>query len=181
MTPKEMTRISKFMALVLRHKPETIGLTLNKEGWVSVYEFITAMNTHGYHLNMVSLKQIIEADSKGRYSLDEKEHNIRANQGHSTEVELTFKEVSPPKELFHGTHKDAVDAIFKKGIMKMQRHHVHLSKDVSTAKMVGERRGSPVIFVVDAEQMSYDGFKFFISDNGVYLTDHVPSKYIKRY
>ena len=162
MNDKEMTKLSKFIALVLRHK------------------FIKAMNENGHPIDMVGLKQIIASDEKGRYSLDEKENNIRANQGHSAAVEIEFTEVVPPKTLYHGTNKGVVDIIFKTGIQKMARHHVHLSLKEDTAKTVGARRGSPVILLVDAEQMHYDGFKFFISENGVYLTDSVPAKYITR-
>ena len=180
MNDKEMTKLSKFIALVLRHKPETIGLTLKADGWVSVYEFIKAMNEYGHPITMVGLKEIIESDWKGRYSLDEKENNIRANQGHSANVEIEFKEVVPPKILYHGTNKGVVDVIFKTGLQKMARHHVHLSLMEGTAVTVGSRRGSPVVLVVDAEQMYYGNFKFFISENGVYLTDQVPPKYISR-
>lgn len=180
MNDKEMTKLSKFIALVLRHKPETIGLTLKPDGWVNVYEFIKAMNQHGHKIDMGGLKQIIKSDEKGRYSLDEKENNIRANQGHSAVVEMEFKEVVPPKILYHGTNKSVVDIIFKTGIQKMARHHVHLSLREDVAKTVGGRRGSPVILMVDSEQMYYDNFVFYISENGVYLTDSVPAKYITR-
>lgn len=180
MNEKEETKISKFMSMVLRHKPETIGLTLGKDGWVNVYEFIKAMNEHGHNIDMVGLKNIIEKDTKGRYSLDPKENFIRANQGHSAPVDMEFKEVIPPKTLFHGTNKKVVDLIFKMGLQKMTRHHVHLSLKEDVAVAVGSRRGSPVVLEVDAEQMHHDGFKFFISENGVYLTDSVPAKYLSR-
>lgn len=176
---RDEKQLSKFLSLVLRHKPEVIGLTLAPEGWVGVYSLIEAMKKHGHDIDMVTLKGIVERDNKGRYSFDEKENNIRANQGHSANVAITFEEVVPPAILYHGTNKKVIDEIGRVGIMKMSRHHVHLSKDISTAKLVGERRGSPVIIEVDALKMHYDGIKFYLSENNVYLTDYVSPKYLK--
>lgn len=171
---------SKFLSLILRHKPETIGITLDNEGWVSINVLLKALNKHSQYekWNREKLEHIVETNDKKRFYIDKEFDRIRANQGHSIDIKIKYKESIPTGPLFHGTVQKYIDSIYEQGLHKMNRHHVHLSKDVDTAKQVGSRRGKPVILVIDAEQMHHDGFKFFISENGVWLTDHVPSKYI---
>lgn len=162
--------------MVLRHKPETIDLELDKNGWGDVGFIIE--NIDG--LTMDILEDIVETNNKKRFSFNEDKSKIRANQGHSIkDIELDLEKVVPPFELFHGTAKKTVPLIKKDGIQKMKRHAVHLSEDEETAGNVGSRKGEHVILTIEAKRMYNDGHKFFISENGVYLTEHVPSKYIK--
>lgn len=166
---------SKYLSLLLRHKPENANLTLDKEGWCSLRQLLE--NTD---FTMDEIDSIVENDEKNRYTISDDWLKIRANQGHSTaKVKLTFKKAIPPVVLYHGTTASAWTVIAKTGLQPMSRHHVHLSHDVATAKVVGGRRHSPmVILAIDAKQMLADGYTFYISENGVWLADHVPKKYI---
>jgi len=137
------------------------------------------MNAAKKTINRATLEEIVHSDKKGRYSFSEDGKSIRANQGHSLEIDLRLDKKTPPPELYHGTVWKAVDSIMERGLEKMQRHHVHLSAERSTAVSVGARRGSPVVLVVHAERMNEDGHEFYLSDNGVWLTDHVPAEYIE--
>lgn len=168
--------ISKFLSLVLRHKPETIGITLDSQGWANVNELLAGMQKQGKKVTVKDLEQIVSEDSKGRYSL--KDGKIRANQGHSIKVDLELVAKQPPKDLFHGTPEKFVDVILKEGLKPMNRHHVHLSADVDTAQTVGARRGKPHIFTIKTAQMLADGFEFYQSENGVWLVDNVPPQYL---
>jgi putative RNA 2'-phosphotransferase len=177
----ETKNISKFMSLVLRHKPEKIGLVLDKNGWASVAELLVKMNITRQQLDAVIEEQ--KTDNI-RFALSEDGTRIRANQGHSLgDIDLNLKVVVPTQELYHGTPDKNVASIQKLGLMKTfginKRHDVHLSVDVEKALVVAKRRkGEPVILVVDAVQMHQDGYVFKISENGVWLTDHVPPKYL---
>lgn len=174
----DIKKKSKFLSLVLRHKPEKIGITLDKAGWVSVRDLLSALNKYGKKMTMEELQEVVQNNDKKRFSFSEDGRKIRANQGHSVNVELGYIEKEPPNVLFHGTVSKYLDSIFVSGLNKMQRHHVHLSKDIETATKVGSRRGKPVILVVDSKSMFERGHKFYLSDNGVWLTDHVPALYI---
>ena len=167
---------SKFLAYLLRHEPEKAGLTLDREGWCSIDQLL--QNTD---FTLDRLKEIVAEDSKGRYSFNADETKIRANQGHSTEkVRLTFQKAVPPTVLYHGTVDSTLALIQKQGLKPMSRHHVHLSADLSTAKTVGGRRkGGLTVLSVDTAAMLADGIQFYISDNGVWLVDAVPPKYLK--
>ena len=178
MTRKEEEKISKFLSYVLRHKPETIGLKLDAYGWASIEELIRNSNEYGTLLNLEILSNIVQSDEKSRYSISENGKNIRANQGHSVEIDLNLPTSVPPLYLYHGTSIDRIESIKSKGILKGERHHVHLSTEIDTALSVGKRHGKPHFFVVNAKAMHNDGHKFYLSDNGVWLTDHVPSKYL---
>lgn len=172
-------QLSKFLALILRHNPSVIKIVLSNDGWADVDELLSGINNHSnFTIDFSQLEAIVTADDKQRYSFDSSLQRIRANQGHSLQLDLVFSEVLPPDVLYHGTNQRAVQGIRKDGLLKMKRHHVHLSTDLETAERVGSRRGLPVIFNIDARQMSNDGFKFFYSENGVFLTDHVPTKYL---
>jgi len=171
--------MSKFLSLVLRHKPDLIGLNLDSEGWCLVEELIEKVNEYGKKLDRSKLDYIVVDDQKKRYSYSDDKKYIRANQGHSIDVSLNLKAIVPPAILYHGTKSSSFISISKTGIKKMNRHHVHLSVDVDTAQKVGSRRGTAVILLVDALKMHKDGYEFYCSENGVWLTDYVPVEYIK--
>ena len=173
---KNDEQLSKALSYVLRHRPDSIGVSLDNAGWCSIDELLTQLNAHGTKIDREALERVVKNDAKGRYSIDGEK--IRANQGHSVAVELGYKAKTPPNVLYHGTVAQFLAAIMKQGLKKMKRHHVHLSADEATANIVGARRGKPVILIIDAARMNKDGFTFFLSDNGVWLTDEVPAKYI---
>lgn len=172
-----MTTISKFLSKHLRHTPEELGLTLQPGGWVSVDDLLAASQRKGFPITYDELIECVETNDKKRFSFDESGDLIRANQGHSVEVDLQLEEQKPPEILFHGTVQRFLDSIMKEGLQKQKRHHVHLSKDILTAHKVGARRGKPVILVVKAKEMHEAGYKFFVSANGVWLTDEVPPEF----
>ena len=169
---------SKFISLILRHKPEVIGITLDEHGWADVDELIRGVSkTHD--LDREILERIVAEDEKQRYSFSDDKRLIRANQGHSIPVDVELKEVTPPKILYHGTgikYKEAIDA---QGLIAKSRLYVHLSGDTETAKKVGQRHGKPIIYKVNAGAMHEDGCKFFLSVNGVWLTKEVPVQYLQ--
>lgn len=179
MMEKKINQVSKFMSLVLRHKPDEIGLHLNENGWANVQELIDKMNASGAGVDFNLINTVVETNDKKRFSFNEDKKMIRANQGHSIEVELQLKEVQPLDFLYHGTVEKFIEVIKKEGLQKMQRQHVHLSKDTETAIKVGARRGKPVILTINAGAMYTDGYKFYLSENGVWLTDEVPARYIQ--
>ncbi len=170
-------KTSKFISLILRHKPETIGITLDEHGWAVVEDLINGVKkTH--HLDMETLERIVAEDEKQRYSFNEDHTLIRANQGHSILVDVELPEVVPPDVLYHGTglkYKDSIDA---QGLIPKSRLYVHLSGDVETAIKVGRRHGKPVIYTVNAAAMHADGYTFYRSVNGVWLTKRVPREYL---
>ena len=173
-----LTNISKFISLVLRHKPEEANLVLDKFGYARTSELVAGVKKKYPEFNKDILIKIVETDDKQRYSFKDNGKLIRANQGHSFPVDLGLEAQQPPLLLFHGTSTKYLDSIMEKGIISKSRQYVHLSKDVDTAHTVGLRHGAgTVILVVSAEQMYKDGYKFFLSDNGVWLVDEVPTKY----
>ncbi len=177
---KNEINISKFLSLVLRHQPETIGIQLDKNGWTDVNELIEKANNYGIKFDKETLNHIVATNSKKRFAFNDTLDKIRASQGHSVEIELGYTNQKPPEILFHGTAEKFVQSILDTGLEKRNRQHVHLSSDLETAIKVGQRHGKPFIFNVLAEQMYNDNFQFYISDNGVWLTDNVPTKYLKR-
>jgi putative RNA 2'-phosphotransferase len=177
-TEKENIRISKFLSLVLRHKPETIAITLDENGWTDIQVLIHKMNEHGFNITKDILFHVVATNSKSRFALNHEKSQIRASQGHSVEIDLGYKPQQPPETLYHGTAESSVSSIMNNGLEKRSRHHVHLSTDLGTATAVGERYGKPVILKVAALDMFKDGCKFYCSENNVWLTDHVPAKYI---
>ncbi|WP_413172975.1 RNA 2'-phosphotransferase [Anabaena azotica] len=178
MSNSRLIKISKFLSKYLRHTPEEIGIKLSPGGWVAVDELLIACINHKFPITREELEEVVATSDKKRFAFDSTLTLIRANQGHSTQVDLQLEPVVPPKVLYHGTGKTSVDAIMQTGISKMSRHHVHLSSDISTAKIVGARHGKPVIFAVDAGVMYAVGYIFYCSDNGVWLVDHVPPEYL---
>lgn len=174
----DLNNISKYISLILRHKPETIGITLDEHGWSSVCELVDgiAKTNEGFNINI--LKKIVSEDSKQRYSFNEDYSLIRANQGHSINVDVELKEVIPPEYLYHGTGEKYTESIDQNGLIKKSRLYVHLSKDSETAITAGKRHGKPVMYIIFSGEMYRRGFKFFLSENEVYLTDNVPVKYM---
>lgn len=171
--------LSKFLAYILRHKPDDIGITLDEHGWANVDELIEGINKKdGYSANIYILDEIVCTDDKQRYSFNEDKTLIRANQGHSIPVDVELKEMIPPDILYHGTATRFEDNIYLEGIKPMSRLYVHLSKDWPTALKVGRRHGEAVTLKVDAKRMYEDGVKFYLSENGVWLTKYVDQKYI---
>ena len=175
-----MKGLSVFISLVLRHEPEAAGITLDEHGWAQVDELIDGMNSRGRAIDLELLKQIVAEDEKGRYRFSEDGTLIRANQGHSIPVDVELKEAEPPAVLYHGTAERFMESIMDQGLMPMSRLYVHLSKDYETAVKVGKRHGTPVVLTVDAAKMAEDGEKFYISDNGVWLTKKVGAEYLGR-
>ena len=175
---KRLITVSKFLSKHLRHEPEALGLTLEPGGWVPVEQLLAGASRIGFSISTEELQRVVAENDKQRFAFDEMGLKIRANQGHSTDVDLQLQEVEPPDRLYHGTVAKFVDAIRGEGLRKMNRHDVHLSKDVETATKVGERRGKSVILMIESGRMAADGYKFRLSANGVWLTDHVPPQYI---
>lgn len=171
-------RISKFLSLVLRHKPEKVGVTLDREGWVSVSRLLEALQAHGLRLTLDELREVVGANDKRRFSFSPDGLSIRASQGHSVKVELGYEPSEPPPTLYHGTAERSVRSIREQGLLKGSRHHVHLSEQQETAAAVGRRYGRPVVLGIASGAMHADGHLFFRSANGVWLTEHVPVRYI---
>ena len=176
-----MRSTSKFISLILRHKPEAIGITLDEHGWADVQALIDGVNATGrHHLTPETLEEIVRTDEKQRYAFNEDHTRIRANQGHSISVDVELEKKTPPEVLFHGTGEKYTDAIDRQGLIPKGRLYVHLSSDVETARKVGSRHGKPVIYQVDCQRMVADGHMFFISANHVWLTKHVPAGYLSK-
>ena len=174
---KNKTEISKYIALILRHKPETIGIKLDEHGWANVEELIKGINTQ-YSFSKEDLEEIVSTDNKQRYSFNDDKTLIRANQGHSISVDVELKKVTPPDILWHGTAEKYVNSIEQEGLIPKSRLYVHLSNDMDTAKKVGARHGKVVIFQINTKQMYEDGYEFYRSVNGVWLTKKVPLNYL---
>lgn len=174
----DLTKTSRFLSLILRHKPEEIGISLDEHGWANVNDLIHGMRVAGYPISRSILEEIVETDNKQRYSFDECKTRVRANQGHSIPVDVELKEAEPPEYLWHGTGKKYVNNIYDMGLIPKSRLYVHLSSDIETATSVGKRHGDVMVFRIDANKMHKDGFKFYLSKNGVWLVEHVPTKYL---
>ena len=175
-------KLSKFLAFVLRHNPADIELELDEEGWAVVDELIRKAKKHkSMNISFEEIEEVVKTCPKQRYSFSPNMYLIRANQGHSlTTVNIAFEKKVPPDVLYHGTATRFLDSIFANGILPQSRTLVHLSEDFGTARTVGKRHGNPVIIFVDALKMVDDGYEFFISVNGVWLTKEVPTKYISK-
>ena len=173
-----LVKISKYLSKHLRHQPQRLGLTLAPGGWVSVDDLLAACAAHRFPLTRAELEEVVATNDKQRFSFDPTRTRIRANQGHSVAVDLQLAAQVPPDVLYHGTAETAVTSILDSGLLKMSRHHVHLSTDVGTARKVGTRHGRPVVLAIDAAAMERDGFIFYCSDNGVWLVEDIPPEYI---
>jgi len=176
---RELIATSKFLSLILRHQPQRIGLTLNDQGWASIEQLTTLAAKHDKTLNRELIEQVVAEDGKQRFALSADGRYIRANQGHSIAVDLGLRATEPPALLYHGTATRFVDAILREGLRKGSRQHVHLSAEPSTAARVGQRHGKPQVLTVLAQAMLRAGHVFYLSDNGVWLTDAVPTKFLR--
>jgi putative RNA 2'-phosphotransferase len=180
MKDERLVRVSKFLSRHLRHEPERLGLELAPGGWVGVDELLAACARRGLAVSRAELEEVVARNDKRRFSFDEAGTRIRANQGHSVEVDLQLERAAPPPVLYHGTGERSAEAILSGGLSKMGRHHVHLSADAETARRVGARRGRPVVFEVAAARMAGAGHEFYVSANGVWLVERVPAEYLRR-
>ena len=172
-------RLSKFLALVLRHDPGRVGVTLDPEGWVGVDELLRAAGAAGVPMSRHELVDVVLTNPKQRFTLDPDGNRIRANQGHSLDVDLRLDPLEPPDVLFHGTSRTVLAAVLNEGLRPMGRRHVHLCADRDTAVMVGRRHGPPVVLTVASGRMHADGHRFFRSVNGVWLAERVPPSYLR--
>jgi len=179
LSEKESVTISKFLSLVLRHRPEAIGILLDENGWTDVAAFIEKVNGAGFTITPAILKHIVDTNPKKRFAFNSSLTKIRASQGHSVTVALGYEPQLPPDVLYHGTAVANIESIIASGLQKQSRTHVHLSAETATAITVGKRHGKPFVFEVLAGQMHNDGFLFFLSENGIWLTNHVPPNYLK--
>ena len=174
----ELVRLSKTIAYALRHRPGSLGITLDPHGWCDVSALLSALNASGTTISLTQLHEIVRDNDKARFALSHDGTRIRAQQGHSVDVDLQLRVKTPPSVLYHGTVRPNLSGIWKSGLLPMKRHHVHLSGDSGTAKAVGARRGTPVVLVVDAARMHRDGYRFYQSENAVWLTERVPARYL---
>ncbi len=174
---KEAIAASKFISLVLRHRPEAIGLTLDAEGWAEIEDLIE-LSRKRHPLTRALIDEAVATNNKQRFAISEDGLRIRARQGHSIAVELGLAPVAPPERLYHGTAARSVEAIRREGLSRRQRQHVHLSVDAATATNVGARHGKPIVLTVRTDEMAAAGHAFFLSENGVWLTDAVPPDFI---
>ncbi len=175
----DMKRTSKYISLLLRHKPEIAGITLDSHGWAKVEDLIGGVSKT-MPLTMEMLEQIVDTDKKQRYSFNDDKTLIRANQGHSIDVDVELEQLAPPEKLWHGTGKKYMTSIDEKGLESKSRLYVHLSSDYETAVNVGKRHGKPIVYCVDAAKMSKDGYVFYKSVNNVWLTKFVPAEYLRK-
>lgn len=178
MDQKALTALSKFLSFVLRHQPEAIGVALDRAGWVDIDQLVEKSRAHGKPLTRELVETIVATSPKQRFAISEDGRRVRASQGHSIDVDLGYEPAQPPEWLFHGTTAAGVSSIRSEGLKRMARHHVHLSPDTATARTVGMRRGKPVVLRIAAARMHRDGHVFYLSANGVWLTDEVPPEYI---
>lgn len=170
-------RLGRFLSLVLRHNPGAAGISLDEHGWADVQELLAGVRRSGRQINMEKLERIVHENNKQRYSFNADHAKIRANQGHSLQVDVELTAVQPPRYLYHGTAARFLPAIQQEGIKKMSRQYVHLSGDFQTAMEVGRRHGSPVVLTINAEAMAHDGVSFYQSENGVWLCEYVAPVY----
>ena len=179
MDDKRLVKTSKYLSRHLRHQPERLGLTLDAGGWTSVSALLEACAAHSFALSLDELHEVVERNDKQRFAFDATGTRIRANQGHSVDIDLGLIAEPPPPLLFHGTARAFLGAILDSGGLRPgNRHHVHLSADVVTALRVGRRHGPPVVLEVDAGRMHERGHQFFITANGVWLTERVPAEFL---
>lgn len=176
----DLKKTGVFISLILRHKPDVIGISLDEHGWANVQELISGINKiQGHSIDMPMLEEIVRTDNKQRYSFNEDRSKIRANQGHSINVDVELKETVPPEKLYHGTGEKYVDSINREGLKPKSRLYVHLSKDVEIAVTVGSRHGKAVVYTVASGEMYRQGYTFYLSENGVWLTKNVPIDFMK--
>ena len=179
LSDSDSQKISKFLSLVLRHQPETIGIELDEHGWTDTATLLRQFSQHQRPLTLAELRHVVDTNAKKRFAFNDDGSRIRASQGHSVDVELGYQPVPPPELLYHGTATRFLPGIQAEGLRKGSRHHVHLSADEVTARQVGSRQGRPVILRIRAGEMAAAGHLFYQSANGVWLADHVPVAFIE--
>jgi putative RNA 2'-phosphotransferase len=176
--PDDLTRTSKFLSYVLRHRPDEIGIELDPNGWVAIDELLAAAASHGRAIARAQLDEVVATNNKARFAVSDDGLRIRASQGHSIDVDLAYEPAAPPDLLYHGTATRFLESIREKGLVRGARHHVHLSADAETARAVGARHGKPLVLAIRSGDMAREGVRFYVSANGVWLTDAVPYEYI---
>ncbi len=176
---RELVTTSKLLSLVLRHSPGKFGVSLDGEGWASVPELLQALQTAGHPISRDLLREVVETNEKRRFALSQDGERIRARQGHSLDVDLGLEPIAPPRLLYHGTATRYLNSIRGEGLLKNTRQFVHLSPNDKTAHKVGERHGKPIVLIVRAGELAATGAKFYLSENGVWLTDHVPPEFLE--
>lgn len=176
---KDLVSTSRFLSLVLRHQPETIGISLDDGGWIAIETLLAACAAHDKRITRELLNEVVANNDKRRFSISADGARIRANQGHSVDVDLGLPQREPPGILFHGTVAKFFESIRRSGLIKGSRRHVHLSADKTTAEEVGQRRGQPIVLTVAADRMHRAGHAFLLSDNGVWLVEAVPVEYLQ--
>lgn len=175
----ELVKVSKFLSYILRHKPEAIGITLDADGWVNIDFLIQQAYQHGEYLTKELILEVVKTSDKKRFTISDDGLKIRAAQGHSTEqVDINYIEQTPPEFLYHGTATRFIESIKQQGLIAGNRHYVHLSADEQTANAVGKRHGKPIVLKVSSSIMYQQGFKFYLADNGVWLTKTVPINFL---
>ncbi|MGD9367576.1 MAG: RNA 2'-phosphotransferase [Desulfobacteraceae bacterium] len=175
---RELIKDSKFLSFILRHDPSAIGVELDDAGWIEVSRLLCALQLHRPQITRERLIEIVETNDKKRFAFSEDRESIRASQGHSISIDLGLPPTLPPSLLYHGTSARNLKSIRNHGLLRGQRHHVHLSPDENTAIRVGSRHGKPVVLRIEAERMTQSGFTFYVSENGVWLTEYVPPSFI---
>jgi len=178
MDAKQLKQLSKTLSYVLRHRPDSIGVELETGGWISVATLLNALSQDGKPISLEVLHEIVAQSDKQRFELSDDGLRIRARQGHSVDVELGYEPATPPIVLYHGTATRNLDSIFEQGLLKSRRHHVHMSTNKQTMMQVAMRHGKPALLSVQSGQMHADGHAFFVTGNHVWLTEHVPPRYI---
>jgi len=179
MDDKRRVKVSKYLSKHLRHEPHRLGLALQEGGWVDIDALLRACAAHHFPVSRAELEEVVTTSDKQRFALDTATNRIRANQGHSVAVDLQLAAAEPPPILYHGTGRGSAESIRRDGLLKMTRHHVHLSSDFATAVKVGARHGRPVVFAVDAAGLRRAGVEFYRSENGVWLVEHVPAHFLR--
>lgn len=178
MNPKTQTKISKRLSLILRHNPQSVGVTLDAAGWVNAQDLLEALNQKGTRITRETLNLIVEENPKKRFEFDGTQTRIRARQGHSVQIDLGYTATTPPDILYHGTPERFINSILREGLKKQQRHHVHLSTNIPLMLEVARRRGRASLLEINAKQMHEDGYEFFVTENDVWLSDHIPPQYL---
>lgn len=181
MTSQNLTKRSRILSRSLRHDPSYLGIVLDSNGWTEIKTLLECLASRKLPTTRTELEELVETNNKKRFRISDDGLRIRANQGHSISIDLQLEPRTPPPQLFHGTAHSSIKSILRDGIQRRSRQHVHLSSDIETALAVGSRHGKPILLQVLSGKMKKDGYSFFLSENGVWLTDEVPAKYLEEH